>query len=483
DLNFVDARQQILTAYAASQAVAVLPWTPQPKPTFAYTDFGPPGKITYKRYIEDVDATLIQFENGVRLNLKPTRFKTDQISINVRLGSGRLAEPPAKPGLARLTANVINGSGLGRHSAYDLNRFLIGKTASLGLSLENDAWAIDAHPDRRDLLLQLQLMCAQVTDPGYRPEGLRQYREDLEHEYAASAHGIAGPLVTEVLQLLANGDQRFGFPDKDIALSYSLEDARAWMQPQLASAPIEIAMVGDFVLQDAIDAVARTFGTLPQRQPEHDYAARRKVSFPRLPMKREYTVPTQFDRAMVQLRWAATDELNAPRARRFYVLAEVLKDRLNLTLREKYGDTYSPHAWTDLSDTYPNYGYIIAQADVAPSRAHAVLEAMKAVALELAQRGVTEDELQRVKAPFLANLPIVERRNDYWAGPVLGRAQTRPERLDYYRNRIADYQSISVEEINALAAQYLRPERLFEAICLPATLPAPSVSPSPRALD
>jgi len=40
-----------------------------------YTDFGVPGRVTETRHIDDLDATLIRFENGVRLTVKQTKYR------------------------------------------------------------------------------------------------------------------------------------------------------------------------------------------------------------------------------------------------------------------------------------------------------------------------------------------------------------------------------------------------------------------------
>ncbi len=44
-----------------------------------YTSFGPPGRVVANRHLEDLDTYFIRFENGVRLTVKPTNFRADQI--------------------------------------------------------------------------------------------------------------------------------------------------------------------------------------------------------------------------------------------------------------------------------------------------------------------------------------------------------------------------------------------------------------------
>jgi len=48
--------------------------------------------------------------------------------------------------------------------------------------------------------------------PGYRPEALRQARKGIGQLYLSFAHTANGPMATEVSNLLASGDPRFGLP-------------------------------------------------------------------------------------------------------------------------------------------------------------------------------------------------------------------------------------------------------------------------------
>ena len=69
---------------------------------FAYTHFGPPGKIINRGYNDDIDITQIAFENNLKLNIKPTDFEKNSIYIGVRIGGGELTIPDNKPGLSFL---------------------------------------------------------------------------------------------------------------------------------------------------------------------------------------------------------------------------------------------------------------------------------------------------------------------------------------------------------------------------------------------
>jgi zinc protease len=472
NLQINEAPKAIAAVYAASHAVPVTAQAKTEQAAFAYTNFGRPGEVEKKQVVDDLGATLIQFKNGVRLNLKPTDFEAGRIRLSLRVGGGTLTMPLDKPGLSVLANFAFTAGGLGKHSVDDLQRILAGKTIGLGFGAQADAFTLGGDTNRADLLLQFQLFCAFLTDPGYRPESLRQVRKGAEQLYTRLAHTPDGPFQLEIARLLASGDVRFGLPAKDVMFSRTLDELKAWLTPEFARGPIEIAVVGDFDPDATIAAVAQTFGALPARAPKPAYDAARKVALPVAPLARQYTVESEIPKAVVRLFWPATDAREVKLARRMRLLSDVFADRLRVKIREEMGGTYSPNAGADLSDTYPGYGFLVADATVAPDQARIVADAIKAVAASLQKDGVTEEELVRAKQPVLTALRESARTNPYWLNSVLGSAQEFPQKLDWSRTRYSDNEGVTPAELSALAKQYLDPARAHEFIVLPASKPA-----------
>ena len=467
NLTLPDPQRQIASTYEASRAIKLLPPAKVENSEFAYTDFGPAGTVARQTQIEDLGATLIEFANGVRLNLKATDFEAGRIRISVRVGGGNLTMPLTQPGLSLVANTTLTAGGLGQHSADDLQHILAGKTLSLAFTARPDTFTFTGSTNRADLLLQLQVLTAFLTDPGYRPEAMRQLRKAAEQLYTSLAHTPEGPLQTEVPRLLASGDVRFGLPPKDVVLARNFDEMKAWLAPEFAHGAIEIAIVGDIDLAATIDAVAKTYGALPPRTSKPAYAEARKVALPAEPLTRQYAVPTEIPKGIVELYWPATDSRDVRLARRLNLLSEILSDRLRVKIREEMGGTYSPQAGADLSETYPGYGFIVAEATVAPNQARAVADAIRAAAASLAKDGVTEEELVRAKQPILTSLRESARTNGYWIGSVLSSAQEEPQRLDWSRTRYSDNESVTAAELTALAKQYLDPARASEFIVLP----------------
>ncbi len=462
-----DAIAAITAAYQNSAAVAVQPPAAQSDERFAYTDFGAPGKIADQKHLDDLDLTLVTFANGVRVNLKKTDFESNTIRLSMRVGSGQLIEPRDQPGLAFFTDLTFLAGGLGRHSADELQRLLAGHTVGLDFKIGNDALEFSAATNREDLLLQLQLLAAHLTDPGYRPEAFSHAHKKIDEFYDGLAHSTDGPFYAEVPRLLASGDPRFGLPSREIMLTRTPGEEKAWLTPQLANGQIEIGIVGDLDVKATLEALARTFGALPLRAPKPAYEAERKLRFPSQTFAKNYAVPTKIPKAVVALYWPTADAREIGRTRRLSLLAEIFTDRLRVKIREQLGGAYSPEAASQPSDTFTGYGYILAETVVDPARTVEIADSIMAISADLQKTGSTADELERAKKPILTYLLDSARTNQYWLGAVLASCQEFPQRLDWCRSRFSDFESITLADLNALAKTYLGPDHAFRAIVKP----------------
>ena len=467
DKNGQAPESQILEVYHAAAASKIEPPAKGQDDAFAYTQFGAAGKVTAQQEVNDLGATLLTFSNGVRLNLKKTDFEANKIHLTIRVGEGQLTEPKNEPGLSLFADETFIQGGLGHHSLDDLIRLSAGRTIGLDFNVDKDALLFTGSTNREDLLFQLQVFAAYLTDAAYRPEALEVARKNFEPLYQKLEHTPEGALQLKVLRELASGDPRFGIPPRKDLLARTLEETKAWLEPQLKKGPIEIAVAGDLDPQATIDAVAQTLGSLSAREPKPALTAEREVHYPEKPFDDHLTVETQIPRGLLALFWATSDAHDVHVQRRNTLLAQVFADRLRVEVRDKLGDAYSPFARNNSSEIYPGYGFFMSYLEVDPAKAPAVAAAVQKIAADLYENGVTDEELTRAKQPVLTSLRESSRTNVYWLSVVLESAQEHPEHLDWSRSRYKDFESISKGEVDALAKTYFAPGKVSQVTVVP----------------
>jgi zinc protease len=464
-LVHVSAKQDIPTtelaaAFNASHAVALAAPKAAATEQFAYDSFGKAGTVASDKRIADLGVRTVRFANNVRLNIKKTDFEAGKVRFIVRLGDGILDLPKDEPGLAPMLTLTSAAGGLKKHSLEELKDMLAGKVITVGTQVQDDAFVATGATTPQDLALQMKVSAAYLLDPGFRPEAAGKWTQVvpvIEKQVEAQPEAVAG---VKLPIILASGDERFGMPNGAILSKRNFDEAKAALAPVIASAPIEVTIVGDVDENAAIAAVASTFGALPTRKLTDPVpAAVRKASFRTDDSPIVLTHDGPEDKAMVESVWPTTDDSNY----REVIGVELMKDVLNLMLtdsvREKLGDSYGVSLASNMSDTFPGFGYLAAAAVVAPDKTDEVQKAIAEAAAELRDKPVTADLLARARNPELEKADHELRDNGYWLAS-LQKAQSDPQRLDRIREKKKLLQSITAADIQKLAQKYLQPDRL-----------------------
>lgn len=433
-----------------SAPMATFPYLPTPDQT---------GVIDSVETIKDLGITRVRFANGIRLNLKPTDFKTNEVLANLSFGSGQSQEPADQPGLSLLAEATINESGLGALNSNELERALAGTSTSVDFSIMEGYFNYFAKSVSGEMELLFQLLYAHLKDPGIRNDAMQLARERLRQDYQSLSRSIGGMLRIKGLRLLAGGDTRFGIPSPQDLEAIDLNHIRSWITPALASAPLELSIVGDFDQNQVVELARLYLGTLPDRSGQMSQGSR--TDLPHVPAgsSDHIEVDTKIDNAMVVVAWPTEDFWNIRRTRRLSVLADIFSERLRERIREKLGASYSPYAFNQGSHAYKGYGTLQTHVNAAPDQIHTVLDEVEAIAKDLSQKGVNEDERLRAIDPILTSIKEYRQTNEYWLNSVMTGSSRAAEQFEWARSFVGDYGAITNQELSELAATYLSGKR------------------------
>lgn len=472
--SFQITRQRIAETLNASRSQPAPPRAEAAAPVFAYTDFGPPGTLVKDEVIADLDVRLTQFANGVRANFKTTTYDADTVEIRIRVGEGKLTLPKNQPGLETLAEAAFLPGGLRRHPQSEINRLLAGRSLGYSFQIRADATCFSARCARRDLLLCLQLLAAHFTDAAYRPEALRGAGAEFGALYSSLTASPGGPIQLYAPRVMFDGDTRFGPPIATELTQRTLDELSAWLEPQLKRGAIELSVVGDVTWDETREALARTFGALPERSPRADTRTAAALAFSRPPAKPQiYSIDPKLGRAAIALYWPVSDLKDVFTERRCRVLSLVLSDRLRIRLRDELGTAYSPNASFLVTDGFTKANYFTLYAEVDPSKTQQALQIIQREAAALAASGPEADEFTRAHQPYLHEMADYRQSNAYWGGTVLFDPQHNPARLPAARNRTTDIAAITREDLAKVAKRYLPIKNAFTFVTVPARLAPP----------
>ena len=441
---------------AARGDAATLPWP--------YARLGSPGRIADRKTVPDLGVTTVRFANGVGLTVKPTAFRKDQVLVQVRVGGGRLDLPPNRPG-AGWEAGALIGGGYGKLSYEDAQTVLAGTTHEVGFSIADTAFEFTGGARSQDLVTELQVIGAYLADPGFRPEAFERLRTALLAELPQMAATPNGVMAREAGALFTRGDPRFAFPNREDLLAATPSDLRALLAGPLAKGRVEVTIVGDITVDQAVALTADTLGALPTRPMGADEVSAAQVRFPGpTPHPVMLSDTGRTDQAVAVVAWPITDFFaDMSRSRAVMLAGEVLGNRLLDELRIAQGATYSPETLVNLSQSFPGYGYAFNLVEIPPGKIDGFFASVSAITADLRARPPTADELARARNPRIATLHKAQLTNEYWLID-LGGSLADPRRLDLIRTTFADYEKVTPADIQAVARRWFTDEAAWKLV-------------------
>ncbi|MFN3863287.1 MAG: M16 family metallopeptidase [Erythrobacter sp.] len=453
-------------AFAEAMAQPITPPAENGPLAFAYSDFGTPGTIVSDTTEPRLGLRMIRFANGVRLTLKPTPIRKDRIAFTLSLDGGDLMNTREAPLRVALTDSLALG-GLGRHSQDELSSVLAGRSVSLGLASAGDVFSTSGNTTRRDLALQLQVLTALLTDPGYRREGEERFRKGIDNYFATRDSTPGRALATALGGILSDNDPRFTLQPKEAFLALDYAGLKAAIGDRLARGAIELALAGDFDEAEAIAAVAATLGALPPREPEFNPREEARTrSFTATRGRHLLTHKGEADQALLQWTWPTTDDSDLAETLRLGLLARVARIALTDKLREELGQAYSPAAGASNSRIYRGYGTLSLSVSVDIAQIDTTRAAVDAVIAALRDAGPSADVVERARRPLLEEYDNALKDLGGWIS-LAARAQSDPERIDRWFAAPNLIRAITPAALQATAARWLTPGGAVEVAVVP----------------
>ena len=107
-LTLVNGLNQSMRFASAAQKLAVNAPTAPHAVVWPYATFGDAGKVADTKDVTDLNTVFVRFDNGVRLTVKPTKFRDDEVLVRANVGHGMIDLPSDRQ--AATWAGVVRGS-------------------------------------------------------------------------------------------------------------------------------------------------------------------------------------------------------------------------------------------------------------------------------------------------------------------------------------------------------------------------------------
>ena len=419
---------------------------------------GTPGKIVSRTIIPELDVTRIKFDNGIELDLKRTGFEQAGVLVVALAGDGITALDPDTPSLLWTAPAIVQG-GVGPLDVGALERATAGKRLGLSFGVSDRAFIWSGSTTAAQLPDQLRLLDAAIREPRFDSNAFQRVRDGLVQNYDvlfAAPSSVFGAFANLPIH---SGDKRYAAPTREQAAAVTPEAYRAFWQPLFAGGPRKLLIIGDITPDAAIEAARQTFGAAVTKAPVKVPSSRIALRPPaRTAEPITFTHHGDPDQMIAASVWATTGALkDLKQVRALNVAAQIVQTRLFDRFRETEGGAYTPGVSSSQSETFPNYGVLIAHSQIKAERLADFEQATREIARALAKDGPSADELARAVTPIASSNDRRRRLNLYWAQTLQGDLDD-PRYVEMIRTSVSGYQDVTAAEVKAVAKRWLAKE-------------------------
>ena len=391
------------------------------------------------------DSKIYTLSNGIKVIIKPTDFKADEIRMSAYSPGGTSLYPDNEILNLRVLDQVVTLGGLGNFSAVELPKILAGKIANVSPYFNSEREGVSGSCAPKDFETMMQLTYLTFTAPRMDNDAFESYKNRSK---AALHNQELNPMTAfsdSATVALYNHHPRAISIKADMIDKIDYERTMEIYKERFKDAgDFTFIFVGNIDSETAIPLIKQYIGALP--------ATGRQESF----KDNEINIRTglysnNFERAMetpksaILLLYSGNDEYNLKNTLMMSMFGQIMDMVYTETVREDEGGTYGVSVGGSISKYPKEESYLQIYFDTDPERRARMTEVVQEGIDNFIQKGPDAEKLANVKEFMLKKYKENQKENGYWAGSL----------NNYYWNHIdavTDYENV----VNSITAQDLQ---------------------------
>ena len=413
---------------------------------------------------EALGTTTWVLKNGLKVVVKPTTFKADEVNISMAAHFGLSSLSDELYWSSQLLPTLVGRMGLSKFSATDLDKQLSGKNAKSAVGADDYEVGVVGQGSPKDIETILQLMYLRFTAPRFSQEDfdvvmnqLRPYIENVQNnpDYISS--------VQREKTLYGNHFRRQQI-NPEVLSHVKFEHLEPAYKALFSNAAnFTTYIVGNVDLNTLKPLVEKYLGSLPVSK-----KLEQKVDDKAMPVKgvvvNDFKVKMQQPKVGLARIYTGPIDYTMKNRVAMNVLSQVLRSRYTVSIREEKGGTYSVGVGGQVDPEYTPWYKLIVVFDTNEEMADELSEIVVAEIKKIATEGPKADDVEKVRAYLLKELENQLQSNDNWV-----------DWLDQYNYRGVDFateykkavETLTYDDLKALAAKVLADNNMAYVVMRP----------------
>lgn len=413
-----------------------------------------PGTITSEKENKELGLTELLLNNGVKVILKPTDFKNDQVVMSASRFGGQYLYDAKDRFNAEFASTIVSQMGIAQFSPLDLRKVLAGKTASVAPRLGPLSETLSGQSSAVDVETLLQLTNLYFTQPR-RDDDL--FKSFVSKQQALYQNMAADPQFTfqdSVITILyKNHPWAPKLPKPESFAAINEERALQIYSERFGNANgFTFVLVGKIDLATIKPLLATYLGSLPsspQKSTFKDVGLRPVKG----PLKKEIKKGTE-PKSFIRMFWNGEAPYSDAEQLKLQALTEVLNIKIIESLREELSGIYGGGMYGNLSKNPYNSYSVGVSLPCGPENVDKLIKATMVEIDKIKANGPSLEDLNKVKETWKQQYEVNIKDNAFWARQLIQSVElgSNAGEVLTYEKRIA---ALTPKEVRDAAAKYL----------------------------
>jgi zinc protease len=422
------------------------------------------GTIVSETKNDKIGITTLTLSNGVKVVLKPTDFKNDQV-IFTSFGKGGSSLASNDDFQSAENASLIAQSGVGDFNPTQLTKYLAGKTANAGAYISSEYQGFSGSSSPKDLETAFQLVYAYATNPRKDVDIFNKNISDFKVITANKNSNPASVYADTVQAVMANYHKR-GMPTtlQDID-KISLDKAYAFYKDRFADASGQtFVFVGNFEVDKMKPFIATYLASLPSLNRNENFVDN-GVNPPKGKVSKTVFKGLE-DKATVELLFHDDYVYNADNNIQLDALKAALEIKILERLREKESGVYSPSVSLSIQKYPTAHYYFSITFNCAKANVDKLINAALDEVNSFKLNGATAEDIKKFKSEEARQEELSLRDNGFWLNYLTNRLKygDNIEQLLGNKDRL---NAVDVASSKAAAQKYLNGDNYIRLVLVP----------------
>ncbi|MFA8300921.1 MAG: M16 family metallopeptidase [Hyphomicrobiales bacterium] len=372
------------------------------------------GKVVKTEENKKFGITTFELSNGVKVVMKPTDYKNDEILISGYAKGGTSLYSKEMFPSALSASEIVGESGLGNFDQIQLNKQLAGKNISIFGYIGSISEGYQGSASPKDFETFLQTLYLNFTAPRKDEKAYQTYISNIT-SYISNLKANPQYYFKDTLsKVIYNNDIRHTvIATPDFIKQINLDDAFKVYKETLGDASgFTFTIVGNFKVNEIKPLIEKYMASLPSSGKKREFKDL-EDKFPKGVTKVEVYKGKE-QKSSVKLKMNSKFKWNQKERFALRVFSDVLSIKLRENLREDKGGVYGVGAYASAS-AYPKPEVnLTVSFGTGPEHVEKLVDAVFEEINKIKKDGATDDDLNKVKKTLLRGREKNLKNNRFW---------------------------------------------------------------------